>query len=164
MTDIVTGASVDVEVELPIAAARLWELITDVPRISEWSPECVHAAWLDEPGVGARFEGRNVFPHGFVGEVVCEVTAFDAPTRFAWTVFDDDERPASLWSYELTPRKNGVLVRQRFEHGPGVTGLKEYIHSCPEQAEQILADRLEELRRNMSSTLAAMAASVLSTT
>ncbi|TWP54183.1 SRPBCC family protein [Lentzea tibetensis] len=164
-TDYVTGARVDVELELDVPAQRLWELITDVTRIGEWSPECVHADWLDTPGVGARFEARNEFPHGFVGHVICEVTEMTAPTRFAWTVGgkdvidDDDHKTESLWYYELVPQGSKVLVRHGFEHGPGMTGLREHVEANPSRGTDILEGRLRELRENMTTTLRAMAAS-----
>jgi hypothetical protein len=159
-TDIVTGATTFVELELDVTAERMWKVITDVTRIGEWSPECVHAAWLDEPGVGARYEARNVFPHGFVGEVICEVTEMTAPKRFAWKVLNaDDGDHGSSWSYELVDRGEKVLVRNVFRHEAGLTGLRVYVDENPAQAAEILEGRLQELRTNMTKTLRAMAAS-----
>jgi hypothetical protein len=43
----------------------VWDLIADVTPVGEWSPECVRAAWLGEPGrpqLGARFTGYNRMP------------------------------------------------------------------------------------------------------
>ncbi|MDX3231861.1 SRPBCC family protein [Streptomyces sp. ME19-01-6] len=64
---------------------RLWEAITDLSRIGDWSPECTDAAWLDGhsgPAVGARYEARNRFLHGLVTQVVCEVVAAKRPFTF----------------------------------------------------------------------------------
>jgi len=56
-----TGAQVDVELIVDKEPTAMWDLITDVARIGEWSPECKGGAWLDggTPRVGARFEGEN---------------------------------------------------------------------------------------------------------
>ena len=41
---------------------QVWDLLTDVPRVGEWSHECREATWLDghrEATVGAQFTGSN---------------------------------------------------------------------------------------------------------
>lgn len=41
---------------------EVYELVSDVRRMPEWSPEVTEARWLgSEPGarIGARFEGTN---------------------------------------------------------------------------------------------------------
>lgn len=161
----VTGMRVDVELTLDVAPGTLWSRITDVTRIGEWSPECEHGAWLDGAGPrpGARFEGRNRFPGGFVGEVVCVVTEAAEPHTFGWAVLDqhaDPRRPSSTWSYTLragdTPGQ--TRVRHTFVHGPGGSGVRDAVHNEPERAETIVEQRRTELRGNMTSTLRAMAA------
>jgi Polyketide cyclase / dehydrase and lipid transport len=52
----------------------VWDLVADVTRVGQWSPECAGAAWLEEPvrpAPGARFTGHNRFPDGFEYEVTC---------------------------------------------------------------------------------------------
>lgn len=49
-----------VTVEAPPEA--VWDLVADVTRMGEWSPETTSARWLDgldAPVVGARFRGTN---------------------------------------------------------------------------------------------------------
>jgi hypothetical protein len=83
-----------------VVAARpelVWDLVADVTRVGGWSPECIRAAWLGEPGQprpGARFTGHNRFPDGFEYEVTCVVTEADRPRAFAWVVLDDSGDPA----------------------------------------------------------------------
>ncbi|AXI77184.1 SRPBCC family protein [Peterkaempfera bronchialis] len=169
MEDTVTGVRVDVATTVGVRRERLWELITDVSRTGEWSPECTGAAWLDgdaaagsgaQARVGARFEGRNRYPDGFVSRVVCVVTEAERPSAFAWVVLDDSgdpERPASIWRYELLPaaEPRQTLVRHSFEHGPGNSGARVADRHDPGS----MAGRLEQLRGNMAATLAAMVAS-----
>jgi uncharacterized protein YndB with AHSA1/START domain len=39
---------------------EVYDLVADVTRMGEWSPECVSCEWLDSPGAeGSRFRGRN---------------------------------------------------------------------------------------------------------
>ena len=55
---IPTTATVTIEIDAP--PAFVYDLVTDVTRMGEWSPECVRCEWLGEPGqVGSTFRGRN---------------------------------------------------------------------------------------------------------
>ena len=160
------GERAQVEMVVEKDQAQMWDLVTDVSRIGEWSPECVGGAWLDgaQPRAGARFEGRNDFGGGFGGTVTCVVTAAERPGVFEWVVLDadkDPERPGSIWRYELGPGEapGQCLVRHTFTHGPGVTGLSRAMADSPDQAEAILAGRLDQLRDHMTVTIGGMAAS-----
>jgi hypothetical protein len=49
-------------VHVNVAPEKLYELVSDVTRMGEWSPETVRCRWLDGatgPVVGARFKGTN---------------------------------------------------------------------------------------------------------
>src|SRR6266498_4017008 len=70
--DMVTGARVAVALPVPIPRQRMWDLVTAVGRIGEWSPEATGGSWCDDaqgPAPGARFIGRNRFPNGFESTV-----------------------------------------------------------------------------------------------
>jgi uncharacterized protein YndB with AHSA1/START domain len=163
----VTGLTAAAE---EVTAARpelVWDLVADVTRVGEWSPECIRAAWLGEPGrpqPGARFTGYNRLPNGFEYEVTCVVTEADRPRAFAWAVLDDSgdpARPSSLWRYRIDPLPGGgSRIRQRFTHGPGDSFLRAAAAKAPDQAAEIIAARLDGLRANMSATLRAMKAAV----
>ena len=52
--------SCSVVIEAP--AERIYELVSDLPRMGDWSPECRQVEWLDRstgPAVGATFIGHN---------------------------------------------------------------------------------------------------------
>jgi len=159
------GARVEVEIVADWEPEAIWDLITDVARIGEWSPECAGARWLDETiAAGSRFEGRNEFPGGFSSTVTCVVTRAQWPEAFEWIVLDPSGSPlspGSIWRYELTPGplRGQTRILHRFEHGPGDTGLLRAMRADPVHAEQILHERLVTLRANMTATLRAMAAS-----
>ncbi|HZE41859.1 MAG TPA: SRPBCC family protein [Stackebrandtia sp.] len=160
ITDAVTGAKTEISMTVDLSPGECWELVTDVSRAAEASPECVAAAWLDVerpgPRIGARFMGRNEYGNGFTAEVVCVVTEAQEPRRFAWAVLDDSEqleRAHSIWRYELVPvGERRTEIRQSFEHGSGNSGAREGERENP----GVLGRRLEQLRRNMSETLAAL--------
>jgi hypothetical protein len=160
------GASVDVEIVVDKDQGAMWDLVTDVARIGEFSPECVGAAWLAGSAArpGARFEARNEFGDGFKSTVTCVVTEARRPDVFEWIVLDPSklpERPGSIWRYELEPgdATGQTRVTNRFVHGPGVTGLLVGMQDNPGEAEAILRQRLDTLRSNMTVTLESMARS-----
>ena len=165
IADQVTGMTVAAEEVVAARPEHVWDLVADVTRVGEWSPECVRGTWLSDPGrpqPGARFIGRNRFPDGFEYEVTCVVTEADRPRAFAWLVLDDSgdpTRPSSSWRYLIDPLPGGgSKVRQRFTHGPGYSFLREFAVQAPGQAAELIAVRRDGLRANMRATLRAMKA------
>jgi hypothetical protein len=163
-----TGAQTEVVFVAQHEPEVMWDLITDVARIGEWSPECVGGRWLDDasPAPGAQFEARNDFGAGPTGPVTCVVTQARRPDVFEWIVLDPSASvasPGSIWRYELTPggEPGQTTVRHLFTHGPGRTGLSLAMLDDPANAEQILQGRLDTLRANMTATLTAMAGSAV---
>lgn len=163
--DEVTGAVAEAELVVDLTVEQVWSLVTDVGRIGEWSPECVYAAWrpspCELPHVGARFVARNEYADGFTSTVECVVTEAVTLSVFEWAVLDhnhDVAQAGSIWRYELEQSSlaPGVRVRQRFTHGPGLTGLRAFIRDHPDNAQAALRQRLAELRDNMTATLRAM--------
>jgi uncharacterized protein YndB with AHSA1/START domain len=156
--DVVTGAQVTVALTVQVPRERMWDLITAVDRIGEWSPEATGATWDDgAQGMfpGARFSARNRFPDGFVSTVTCVVIEAERPSTFAWTVLDNSGAVGSTWRYEL--REGGgpgtSEVHHSFTHGPGITGARVATEADP----QSLSSRLVTLCRNMTTTIGAMA-------
>lgn len=153
--------TVEVEATVPADPETVWDLLADIPRIGEFSPECRRAAWSDErsePHVGARFEGTNRAGR-FEWDVTGEVVEADRPRSFAWVVHDGtkrSDRPSSTWRYDLTPTREGTLVRQTFVHGPGGSGVTMSIEREPDRATEIIEDRRAQLRENMVRALAAV--------
>ncbi|GIE30920.1 hypothetical protein Ait01nite_039650 [Actinoplanes italicus] len=150
--DLVTGTGVTVELVVPLPPEQVWELVTAVDRIGEWSPEATGGRWCDEspgPVTGARFTGTNRFPNGFESTVTCLVTEAREPEVFAWDVLDGNGATGSSWRYELSggTTPGTTIVRQSFRHGPGVTGARL---GGP------IEGRLTVLCSNMMSTINAM--------
>jgi hypothetical protein len=163
IADELTGLTATAEEEIAARPELVWDLVADVTRVGEWSPECIRAAWLGEPGrpqPGAWFTGRNRLPNGFEYEVTCVVTEADRPRAFAWVVLDDSAdpaRPSSSWRYRIDPLPGGgSRVRQRFTHGPGDSFLREIAASAPNGAAEFIVARQDGLRANMRATLRAM--------
>jgi uncharacterized protein YndB with AHSA1/START domain len=101
--------SVTVHIDAP--ARRVWDLVTDVTRIGEFSPETFEAEWLDGadgPRPGARFRG-HVRRNG-VGPVywtTCTVLAADPEREFAFAVNGPGRTTVNTWRYRLVPGPDG---------------------------------------------------------
>lgn len=85
---------------------RVFGLITDLPRMGEWSPENTGGAWQDgatEAAVGAKFLGNNVNAEaGKRWDVAVVVAELEEPRRFVFhTVFKG--MTLAHWIYELEP-------------------------------------------------------------
>jgi Polyketide cyclase / dehydrase and lipid transport len=155
------SASIDVAC-LPVTA---WELVTNIERIGEFSPECVRAEWIDGASgleVGARFEGTNHLittyreqDIDFTWIRVCTVTAAERPNRFAYTVGDRyDGTPACSWEFQIDGTEAGCRISQRFQHLPqGMSGTRLAADSFPADAEQTVRDRQQSLTNDMNETL-----------
>jgi len=102
-------------------ASRIWDLVADVTRIGEFSPETFEAEWLagaTGPETGARFRGhvkRN--GKGPVYWTTCTVTVCEPGREFAFCV-GAAGKPLNTWRYLLTPRADGTDVTESFELSP----------------------------------------------
>jgi hypothetical protein len=145
----------DVEVSTRVQADPqvLYGLVSDVPRMGEWSPETRSCRWLDPPGtagpaVGARFRGTN--RHGLRWwTTTSTVTAAEPGVRFA---FDVSFGPADIssWAYELAPDGDGCVVTESWsDRRAGWMRLA----SVPAMG---VVDRAAHNRRTMLATLDAL--------
>ncbi len=112
------GDQVSVWMDAP--PAQVWDLVTDVTRIGEFSPETFEARWTrgsTGPEVGAYFKG-HVKRNG-VGPTywsLCKVTRCETEKVFEFAV-GTDAMTVNNWGYELAPRDGGTLVTEYFRLG-----------------------------------------------
>jgi len=107
-----------VTVQMAASADRVWDLVSDVTRIGEFSPETFEAEWLGGaagPQTGARFRGhvrRN--GRGPVYWTVCTVTACDPGREFAFAVGGPRGTTVNTWRYQLEPTAAGTAVTESY--------------------------------------------------
>lgn len=146
--------TVEVEMFIEAPPARVWELMTDIVLMGQWSPEYQGGEWLDGatgPTVGARFKGRNK-RQDREWESVSTVIEAEPGRAVAWAV-GDANNAAATWRFDLTPQGTGTRIRQHAQLGPGPSGLTARIAELPDREEDIVAARTAEHRRNMQTTL-----------
>ncbi len=129
----------------------LYDLVSDVRRMGEWSPECRRCEWIDEstgPAVGARFKGNNA--HGLARwSTTTKVVAAEPGREFAF-VTTHLGRDMTKWSYRFEPASNGTTV---------VTESFEMLRDVPwyfrmgDRLVMRIQDRRADLEKNMAETL-----------
>lgn len=141
-----TQAKVSVDVHAP--ALVVYDLVADVTRMGEWSPECIACDWLtDERGPGAQFKGRN--RRGLARwSTIAEILVADRPSEFSFATLHRG-RPATRWTYRLEPVDDLSRLSESFEavHTPLLFGLAERF---------VIRDRQRQLEAGIKHTLASI--------
>ncbi|MGH3863946.1 SRPBCC family protein [Actinokineospora sp.] len=158
----ITEMKIAVEFPVQAKASEVWEVLSDIPRMASWSPECVQAGWLgDAPvGPGSEFEATNQMGD-WTWNVTGKIVAVAKPNMVTWVVKgldEDTDQPSSTWSYELSSLPDGgTLITHTFTHGHGGSHLVTLAAQNPDHADAIVQARAEMLRGNMLQTLTKMA-------
>lgn len=139
---------VDVVREVAAPPHAVWSLVTDLPRMGEWSPENRGGEWAKGavgPAVGARFKGRNT-NGGKSWSTVVEVTDCDAPTRFVFALKVFGKKWCD-WSWEISPTATGSTVRHSWIDNRG--GVAVWLGRVVSG----VSDRSQHNRKNMDATI-----------
>ncbi len=146
---------VEVTREIKASPDAVWNALSDITRMGEWSPECHTCAWIDGatgPAVGARFSGENRNGE-YEWATECEVTECVPGKVFAFDGVFGDLRFAK-WAYRIEPTAGGCLVTETWDEGrpPEVIEFTKTISGVD--------DRGEHNRKGMEETLARLAAAL----
>ncbi|MEM8706162.1 MAG: SRPBCC family protein [Actinomycetota bacterium] len=148
MTDWTVSISRDIAAD----PAALYDLVSDVTRMGDWSPENHACTWkdgFDTAVVGAQWIGDN--KNGEVEwQTEAEVTEASPGEVFAFDAKAGDF-VFSKWRYEFEVIDGGTRVTERW--------LDLRPDSIREMSEQLTgaADRAAQNEKNMAATLAALA-------
>jgi hypothetical protein len=123
-------------VEIAADPLAVWAMITDLPRMREFSPENIGGEWIagyTRAELGARYRGRN--RHSGDGRewwTRVKVVEFEHGRLFTFDVRAPIGIRVSRWSYELEPTATGCLLSEHWYRvgnkfvrnflGPRVTG------------------------------------------
>jgi Polyketide cyclase / dehydrase and lipid transport len=96
---------------------EVYDLVADVTRMGEWSPECQQGEWLNGatgPAVGASFKGKN--RHGRARwSTSPRVVVADRGHEFAFVVPDSSGRDTVRWTYRFEATDSGTDVTESYE-------------------------------------------------
>jgi hypothetical protein len=139
------------EIVVAAPAEAVYDLVADVLRTPELSPEVKAVRWLDGatgPAVGARFEAVNASPSGRRWRNRPVVRVADRGREFA---FERTEPLAGsiVWRYRFEPVDGGTRVIESYEVERPVSRLGWLVIEKVFQG----GDRRQALRAGMRTTL-----------
>jgi len=111
--------SASVVVDAPVE--KVWEVVSNVSRMSEWSPECRKIVVLGSPkqGVGTKLLGLN--KRGWaIWPTTSKVVRFEPGKAVAWKTRES----GATWHYELTPTESGTRLTGKRELPAYTVGTK----------------------------------------
>ncbi|MPZ79169.1 MAG: SRPBCC family protein [Actinophytocola sp.] len=103
-------------VEVTADPDTVWSMVTDLPRMGEFSPENVGGRWVGGatgPALGAEFRGVNRNGHRQWWTKV-RVVACVPGRRFTFDVRTPFGARVSRWSYEITPTETGCRLTEHW--------------------------------------------------
>jgi hypothetical protein len=129
----------------------LYDMVSDVTRMGEWSPVCKACWWEDGggPQPGAWFTGRNELPER-TWETRSQVVAADRGREFAFVVGGSWVR----WGFTFAPVDGGTQVTESWAFLPD--GISRFHHRVGSDAPAQIADRTIAAREGIPRTLAAL--------
>lgn len=145
-----TGSATTV-ISKPIG--EVFDAISDITRMGEWSPECTAGRWVegaDGAAVGAKFEGDNAASMGPITlkkwTTTSEVTAFEPNETFEFM-----SAGYTRWRYDFIEREGKTVVTESFSYPPP-TGWQGFIfgtvmrrHTSMVKGAQATLDRIKEV-------------------
>ena len=145
--------SITVDRIIDASPDELYDIISDVTRIGEFSTECVDAEWLDGatgPDVGVRFKGSNRLGKAS-WSTKPTITQADRGEVFE---FDVPGASGPVWRYEFTALDDGRthVVQSMAQQKP----LNAFIRFL--QRRNGVTDRRSHLAEGMTTTLDNLAA------
>lgn len=108
-------------IDVAAPPSRVWELVCDVRRMPEWSPQVASTrlrAGFDHCALGAEFTNRNR-EAGLEWTTHGEITRYDAERVIAFRIAEN----WAVWSFLLEPADGGTVLTQRRETPDGISDL-----------------------------------------
>ena len=144
------GDSVSVEIAAP--PERVYDLVSDITRMGEWSPECVRCTWTkgaSGPAVGARFKASNKGRRGPAWYNTPVVTVAEPGREFAFNR-SGFAIGSYTWRYIFEPTPTGTKVTESYEAERRLGNAMNWVTMKWTGSQ----DRDEDLVRGMTTTLA----------
>ncbi len=141
-----------------LTPASLWPVVSDPLLLSELSSELqeVRIVRGGPVSLGTEFDGDQLR-----GErrwtTRSTVTQYEENSLFEWTV-GDLHRPVSRWSFLIDSAQGVTTLTHKVVLCGGPSPLSTYIDENPHDAENVINQRLDDLRSRMATTIAGLLA------
>lgn len=149
--------SVTVSRVIPATPESIYDVITDITRMPEFSPETVETAWLGgatSAAPGARFKGTNKLGSS-TWSTKPTITAANRGERFSFRV---PGKAGATWTYEFVSVEGGTRVTESMRQDRPSPAPIRFL-----QRRAGVTDRAEHLRDAMATTLDRLAVAVAQT-
>ena len=144
-------ASHAASIEIAATPEVVYDLVSDVTRMGEWSPENTGADWVDG-GAGQKgdwFEGHNKRGDNEWTRA-CQVASADRGQDFTFVVGGVEDN-CTWWSYEMEPVDGGTRLTERWwlvNKTPGVQGMTpEQFEGRAALTETMLKDTIAAIKK-----------------
>ncbi|WP_028474382.1 SRPBCC family protein [Nocardioides alkalitolerans] len=133
-------------IEIDAPPATVWSLVSDLPRMSEWSPQVLRSFTRGPVRLGSLL--LNVNRRGLlVWPTRSKVVRFEPHSEFAFRVLDNK----TIWAFHLEPTASGTRVTQRRTTPQGTTAVSDKLVGAVMGGQESFQD---ELLAGMRQTLA----------
>jgi len=146
--------SVTVDIDAP--PERVYDLVADIGRMGEWSPECVRCSWAKGSSgaeVGARFKARNKGGRGPAWFNTPTVTVAERGREFAFNR-SGPGIGSYTWRYHFEPTPTGTRLTESYDAERLLGSAMNWLTMKWTGSD----DRDEDLHRGMTTTLARLKA------
>ena len=146
-----------VSVDIAAPPERVYDLVSDITRMGEFSPECRRCTWArgaTGPAVGARFRARNKGRRGPAWFNTPTVVAAEPGREFAF----NRKGPgigSYTWRYALEPIPTGTRVTESYEAEKHLPRLMSWLTKQWVGSQDRDADLHEGMRTTLSRVKAA---------
>lgn len=140
------------EIWISAAPEQVYDLVSDMPRMGEFSPECYRTEWLDAatgPVAGARARGWNKYRGLRWARDVCVLVA-ERGREFTFQTIPKKPlyQDSTVWSYTFEAKDGGTQVVESYAIvliSPWIN-LFEKITGRPDSAPQGMQRTLERIK------------------
>ena len=151
----------EVSIVVDAAPEAVYEVVADVTRMPDLSPEIVECRWLDGatvPAIGARFSARNKAARGPSWGNKPVITALEPGRTIAWARSEPMAGTVE-WTYRFAPEGPGTRVTEGYRVTEPITRLGWFIitRMSPGDRRATMRAGMEETLRRLKATVEAHA-------
>ncbi|WP_227997347.1 SRPBCC family protein [Nocardia australiensis] len=137
--------TLEVAIDISAPPEQVWAVISDLKRMSEFSPQCVRMQPIGTPKAGTwtinvNRDGKKYWP------TTSRIVRYEPNQAFAFRINEN----RSVWSYTLEPTETGTRLTERRDVPNGTTWISRKGIDAALGGEQLFE---ELLVRGMNETL-----------
>ena len=112
------------QIDINAPVNRVWDLVSDLRRMPQWSPQCRAMKPLGQLRAGTRTVNLNRRGPMF-WPTTCRITEFIPEKKLAFKVNENN----TVWSYELEPTEAGTRLIETRNAENGTSAVSNFLVS-----------------------------------